>query len=641
MGWTFSSASNFAFLNWDDEAVILQNRALEWPGVLTWAFTTTYMEHYQPLSWLVWAGFKHAFGLDPSAFHVANVIAHIACVLLVWLVARLVLTRAQADLTQRTRDAAAFAAALLFGLHPLRVEVVAWISALPYALALALTLASLAAYVRAGVHTSQRWWMAALVLYAASLMARPVALGFPVVLIGVDVWLLQRSARASVRKVWPFAVFAVLAAVVESTARVPGLNDASWVVRLQWASSAPFVYLWHTVAPLGLTPLDALPLTPVARPGVMAAALLALVAVTVAAWTFRHRSPTALAAWVAYLALLTPAAGLVPSGLQLTADRYTYFPGVVVAMFVAGSVASWAARRSARISLATAAFLIVALACVFATRRTLAPWSDSISLWSRVVALEPTNDVGLYNLATALAAAGRAQEAEVQYRQLLTLQPGHASARANLDRLAAARLEGEGNASAARGDFAHAAERYQQAITLDPGRTHSHAGRGMALASLGRASEAIPALREAMRQGEREPAVPNALAVLLLQIGETREARTVMEAGLRDHPNDVNLAHNLARLLATTPGLGDADRALALTLARAVVESTRGRDPRATATLAEAFAANGRFAEASTTNARAAGLATAQGDHELAVQITARGARIEAPGSEKASLARS
>ena len=516
-------------------------------------------------------------------------------------------------------------------------------SALPYALALAFMLASLLAYLRSGAHESQ-WRLAALALYAVSLLARPVALGFPGVLFVLDTWLLERRPRASLARMWPFAILAIAAAIVESVARAPGLNETPWLFRLQSVAIAPFVYLWHTVAPVALTPLHALPLDPVANTAVLVAAVLALMTVTVAAWWTRRRWPAVFAAWVSYLALLAPAAGLVPSGLQATADRYAYLPGVVIAVAVVGGLlrlapairrdadsAAWA-PSAIRMTLVMGALLMVVVASAVSARRALAPWADSIALWSRVVALDPRHDVGLYNLATALAAAGRPDAAAARYREVLALQPGHDLARANLNRLEAARLEGEANDLAARGELAAAAERYQQAIDRDAGRRHSYAGRGMALANLGRGAESILALRRAVALGERDPAIANTLGVLLLQSGQVREARVVFEAALALHQNDVNLAHNLARLLATAPDLTPGDAGLALRLANAVVEATAGRDPRAMETLAAALAANGRLEEARATNARAAALASAQGDRDLAVQITARGRGYRRPG---------
>jgi protein O-mannosyl-transferase len=632
VAWTYFPAAAFAFLNWDDQSVILRNPSLAFPGITRWAFTTTYMEHYQPLSWLAWAAINAGFGREAGAFHVANIAAHVVCVLLVYAVARVVLTQAVPETSAALRSAASVAAALLFGLHPLRVEVVAWISAMPYSLALAFLLASFLAYLRTAARSPTRLPVAALVLYAASLAVRPVALGFPAVLVVFDVWLLKRRARTSLSVAWPFAVLAVAAAGIESVARTSGINDTPWLYQVQSAASAPFVYLWHTIAPVSLTPLDVLPIEPVANPAVAAVALLALASACLAAWIGRHRWPALAAAWAAYLALLAPAAGLMQSGLQATADRYAYLPGVVVAIAVAMAGAQWASARKGRVTYAAVVVLVLLAAEAVTARRMLMPWSDSVSLWSRVVALDPRHDVGLYNLGAALAAEGRNEEAAARYRQVLALRPDHEDARANLDRLDAARLETEGNELAASGDLVTASERYRQAIALDPRRTHSQAGLGMALATLGRSTEAMPILRDAIRLGTDDPAVPNALGVLLIQSGQPREARSVLETALARHPDEVSLAHNLARLLATGGVAEPSDATLALRLANAVVEATGGRDPRAMETLAAALAINDRSAEAITINARAAALAAAQGDRDLAVQITARGRAYRRPG---------
>lgn len=629
---TYWPALGFTFLNWDDPRVIVENPALDVPGAWRWAFTTFYMEHYQPVSWLAWAGIKAGAGPDAAAFHAANIAAHLLGVLLVWRVAHALWARATPDVPTAWRDAAAVAAALLYGLHPLRVEVVAWVSALPYALAVVLALASLLAWLRASSPAALRSLIPALLLFAASLAARPVALGFPVVLVILDGWLHARALRTGVKRAWPFAALAVVFAGAEFVARVPGLAETPWLYRVQSAASAPFVYLWRTVAPVGLTPLDVLPLNPVGNVGVTVVAVLALAGISAAAWVWRRPWPSLAASWACYLALLVPAAGLVPSGQQATADRYSYLPAIVVSMLVAGAGARWAAGHVIRPRALVAAATVLVVASAVVTRSTLAPWTDSVSLWTRVVTLDPSNDVGLYNLGVALAAEGRGEEAAARYREVLALNPSHRDARTNLGLLDATRLEREGNDLAARGDLTSAVSRYQQAIALDPQRRHARAALGMALASLGRTGEALPHLREAVRQGETDAAVANALGVLLLQAGEAREARAVFEQALAVHQTDVSLGHNLARLLATSPGLERKDVELALRLASAVVDATGGRDPRALETLAAALAANGRVTEARTTNARAAAMAEAQGDRELAVQITARGRDYRNPG---------
>ena len=120
VAWTYWPATAFGFLNWDDQAAIVRNPSLDYRAA-TWAFTTTYMEHYQPLSWLVWASIKARFGLDAAAFHAANISAHAVCVMLVWGVSRRLFSRIAPEVPGSWHDGAALTAALLYGLHPLRV----------------------------------------------------------------------------------------------------------------------------------------------------------------------------------------------------------------------------------------------------------------------------------------------------------------------------------------------------------------------------------------------------------------------------------------------------------------------------------------------------------------------------------------
>ena len=139
------------------------------------------------------------------------------------------------------------------------------------------------------------------------------------------------------------------------------------------------------------------------------------------------------------------------------------------------------------------------------------------------------------------------------------------------------------------------------------------------------AREAAPHLREAVRLGESDPAVFNTLAGLLIESGAAGEARAVLEGAIATHPNDVTTAHNLARLLVSTPGLPQPERMRAFRLAEAVVQETNGQDARALDTLAATLANIGRMEDARRFNAQAALVAAEHGDHELSVQITARG----------------
>ena len=139
---TFAPALGFDLLNWDDRSVIVDNAALTQPDVKRWAFTTTYMEHYQPASWLLWAALRGPGAPDAAAYHGANVALHLLVALLVWAVSRALFRRALPHRSASTVDTAAAVASALYAVHPLRVEVVAWVSAMPYALAAVCALAA-------------------------------------------------------------------------------------------------------------------------------------------------------------------------------------------------------------------------------------------------------------------------------------------------------------------------------------------------------------------------------------------------------------------------------------------------------------------------------------------------------------------
>ncbi|HVR70170.1 MAG TPA: tetratricopeptide repeat protein [Vicinamibacteria bacterium] len=539
------------FLNWDDPDALVRNPALEGPGLAPWAFTTTHLSHYQPLSWLAWGGWRAIAGPSAGAHHLLSLLVHLSNAALVFLLARGL--AAAAGLGPPAPRVAAAGAALLFAVHPLRVEPVAWASAFPYLLALAFCLVSALLYLEHARGVRGPWIEASVVFYALSLLSRAVAPGFPAVLLALDL-VLRRFGHVSPRRLLvekvPFGLLAAVATLVEGAARpFVSLERAGVGARLADAALAPFVYLQRTLWPVGLSPLDPLPLDPGTSVPVLAGGLALLAVLSFAAWRERRRRPALAAAWFSYLVLLGPALGLAPSGLQATADRYTYFAGVAPALLAgAGLGAAWASRAR-RTAVVAAVVAVVALAA--ATARQVRYWRDSVTLWTRAVELGPRNDVALYNLAHALEEKGDEAQAARRYEQTLRLLPEHGPARRNLGRIEARRLEREGNDLAASGRLPEAIAAYGRALAQDPARLHARRSRGMALAQLGRLAEAAPDLRAALAAGESEPAVVNALALALLEAGEPAGAVRVLRAGRLRHPEDAAIAHNLDRLLAT------------------------------------------------------------------------------------------
>lgn len=557
----FLRVSSNGFVNWDDPSTIVDNAHLVGPGVVTWAFTTDEMGHYQPLSWLAWALIRRVFGGNPTAFHAFSLAGHLLNVAFVYMLA-LRLT-ARAGVPASARRLASAAAALLFGIHPLQVEVVAWASAYPYVLSLNLLLLALVSYVgRAEQSARVGPLLFSIACYAVSQLVRASAVAFPLILLVLDVYPLRRplTRRVLIEKI-PFVVVAVAVAAAESNAReLATLQEVGIGARVTMAVTAPFVYLWRTVMPLRLTPLDPLPIEPQVAWTLLLLGVTGLISVTLVVLRNRNERPALAVAWVTYLLLLAPAVGLTPSGQQATADRYMYLPSVIVAVLIGVAIANaLATRRSRRMVVATGA-LVVTGALIATTWRQTTWWRDSVTLWSRAAELDARNDIATYNLAIALAALGREEEAMARYEETLKLVPDHDLARLNLDRLRA-------------------------------------------------------------KRADKDVTATNTRAFELLQAGRHREAADMLTQALSRHPDNHEIAHNLARLLATTPDPNVRNGAVALRLALAVREQMGGNDPRVLDTLAAAYAAQGQFDKARETAAAAARLARATGDMEMARAI--------------------
>ena len=613
------------FVNWDDPAVLVDNAHLGAPGAVAWAFSTTLIGHYQPLAWLVWSQVTSWFGLSPAAFHGLSLAVHIANGTLVYAAT---VRLANGALEPPRRRAAGLLAALVFLLHPAAVEPVAWASAFPYVLSLAALLLSLLAYLNRRPTLS-------LACYAASLLARATALGYPLVLLIIDRYPLDRRRHASIERLLiekiPFAALAVAAGGAEWYSRdVATLQEIGFGPRLTMAAAAPFVYLARIVWPVRLSPLDPLPISPVLEWFPLTIGLGAVVAATALAWRVRARWPMAGAAWLAYLILLAPVAGLTPTGLQATADRYLYVPGVVAAIVAGIAVARVPASRRAAGAAAAAATAAIAILGVLAWRQTQY-WNSSTTLWTRAAELDPRNDVASYNLAIALAEAGRDEEAIGWYERTLALVPDHDLARRNLAILRAADAERKADRLAAAGRADEARDEYARALALDPKRSHARAARGMLLLARGQFRDAASELRVATDEGVKDVEAWNGLAFALAQIGDAAGAANVLTRAAAEHPDAINVKHNLARLLATTPDPAVRDGARALRLAQEVCDRTGNRDPRALDTLSAAYAASGRLDLARETASRAAARARALGDVETAAEIEAHARMYRRP----------
>ncbi len=503
------------FVNWDDPFYFAQNphyRGLS-PSHLQWMFTTTYMSHYQPISWLTHAVVYEFWGMDPRGYHFVNLLFHVGNGVLLYTLIIAVLRQAWAGserINPRRLTVAAAVGALFFAVHPLRVEAVAWATERQEVVCGLFFLLSLLAYVRMcaaerAAQPRRLWYALSVGCFALSLMSKAAGLTLPVLLLVADNCPLRRlatpegSVRGSVLlEKLPYLVLTIAALAMASFAKgrydvVPLAEHGLFARSIQAGYGLSF-YLWKTLVPLNLSPLYALPhpLDP-ARP-VYVLGALATIGITISATLGRRRYPAILAAWVAYIVIVSPFLGLVQSGPQIAADRYTYLASLPWSVLVAAvfyrSARIWKSRpsawpvRPAATAALGATFVVLAVLTTAQTRI----WRDSLTLWTHVLSVEPDNDFAYFNRGHARHVAGNIPSALVDYDQSIRLDPTRSRYYNN-----------RGSARAATGDFDGALADFDEAIRRTPEFASPYGNRGNLRHAKGDVDGALADYNEAIR----------------------------------------------------------------------------------------------------------------------------------------------
>jgi len=533
------------FVSFDDRAVFLENpqiREISWAS-LGWMFSTVYVAIYQPLTWLLYAVDYAVWGLDPTGYHATALLLHGANAVLMYLLARAILRRAEPTDRVGAAGAAAHAwpaaaAALFFSLHPLRVEPVAWASARGQVQASCFAFLTLLAYLRAQEEPARRgrWLAASAAAFAVCMLTKSLAIALPGALLVIDHFLLRRFGREPLARVLlekvPFAAIAGLALVPAFLAKeltgsfaLTGEIEHGPVERLLQAGYGLTFYLVKTLVPLALSPLHPLERQLAGREPAFLAGAAASVALTLALVTLRRRWPGLLGTWLAYAILAAPVLGFAQSGPQLVADRYSYLACVPFALLV-GLGLLRRARRSTprgRRALAAAAALALVLLGALSARQTRI-WRDGDALWAHAVALHPESGLVRLFHANHLREEGRFEEAVASYDRALALGV-HRAAEAHNGRAASHQALGHRDAARAdadlavalaprnagyhlnrglvraEGDLPGALSDFSRALRLDPGLAPAYYSRAVAYQALGQRAGAVADLERALSLG--------------------------------------------------------------------------------------------------------------------------------------------
>lgn len=434
------------FVRWDDPTLVIDNPRIRGFSAenLAWMFTTPVMGHYQPLTWISYALDWSLWGLDPRGFHITNVLLHAANTALVFILAR----RLIGGRAGRWDDlAGALVAAGAWGVHPLRVESVAWVTERRDVLSVLFMLLSALAYLRAvepgsAALRSRGWYWASVGLLALSLLAKAWGMTFFVLLLILDWCPLGRlpgsqpgGARRVVLQKWPFVVLGITAAIGAALSQHTALATkslAEWgpIERLVQACHGLLFYVLKTLAPADLSPLYELPreLDPAAPIFLLSYVFVAALGV-LTLWGLR-RAPGFSAAALAYVVPLAPVLGILQSGEQFVADRYSYVAliGWMIALgWVTARVWRLPSTPAGRGLLLALPMVLVGALLVRATHVQARVWKDTETLWRHAADVaERTGPVGgltFSYLASELERQGRVQEAIRAHARALEIDP--------------------------------------------------------------------------------------------------------------------------------------------------------------------------------------------------------------------------
>ena len=655
----FLPAADHGFSIFDDDDYATANpvvqNGLTWAGV-KWAFITGHASNWHPVTWLSHMTDCELFGLNAGAHHSVSLLLHAANAALLLLL----LFRLTGALWP-----SAFVAAL-FAWHPLHVESVAWIAERKDVLSTFFALLALLFYARYAqkrskvegressadtavqaldIRRSTLDYFLALVFFALGLMAKPMLVTLPFVMLLLDYWPLQRVpsfGRLAFEK-WPFFVLVAVSCVITFLVQrhggmVASLEEIPLSHRLDNVPLAYTRYLLKLFWPSHLAIFYPLPKI-ISPPAVVGAAAV-LLAVTAAAWFGRKRGPYGLVGWLWFLGTLVPVIGLVQVGRAALADRYTYFPSIGVFIVVAFAVRDWAGRLQLSPRVIAAAAVLMLAGCVTLTENQLRFWRDDASLFAHAISVTRDNEPAHLCLGLAYEKEGRKADALSEFRMGLELNPYRVKTYGDIARL----LAGSGRTNEALAELHEALRRY-------PADVPSHDFLANLLADSGHTNEALAEFRETVRINPRDAALQNNLGALLVELGRFDEAmehyaaaarldpaggrapyltgKALLKQGrdaeavgkfreaLRLEPDNLQILVLLARVLAADEKPEVRDGHAAREYAVRANDLSDGAQPFALDALGMACAEAGRFDEAREMAQKAMDLATAAGTKNL------------------------
>ena len=533
---------NYEFLHYDDDVYVTNNTevksGLSWQGV-EWAFTTERGANWHPLTWLSLMLDCQLFGVKSGPMHIVNVLFHVANTILLFLV----LARMTKGVWQSVFIAG------LFALHPLHVESVAWVAERKDVLSTLFWLLTMLAYARYAERPSAGRYVAVLVLFVTGLLAKPMLVTLPFVLLLLDYWPLGRffnprfsTVRLLLEKV-PLVVLSAASSVITFIAQreagsVLSIHTIFFEERVINAIISYISYIGKMFWPVRLAVLYPHPVNRIpAAEALICAAILMLITVLCVYYVRRHKY--LFVGWLWYLGTLVPVIGIVQVGSQAMADRYTYIPLIGIFVIITLGAAELLQKMPSRKIILGVLAGVSLSACAVVTSHQLKYWKDSLTLFEHTLAVTEGNYLMHNNYANVLSGLGRQAEAASHLAEALRFLPNSPEIHNNY-----------GNVLRETGKLDEAIEQYKVALKLNPDFTLAHYQLGVALAAKGDYEGVIQQYRLYAGTAVDLADIRQGLATELAKEGKVDDAVNQFQQAMIVNPDSTEVLSNFGFALA-------------------------------------------------------------------------------------------
>jgi protein O-mannosyl-transferase len=495
---------NFEFVNYDDNVFVTQNIHVS-SGLklenIKWAFTSMYASNWMPLTWLSFMLDSQISKMNPTFFHLSNVLFHIFNSILLFII----LERMTGAFWRSTL------VAILFAIHPLHVESVAWITERKDVLSTFFLLLTVWSYVYYIQRSNYKRYAIVFILFALGLMSKPMLVTLPFILLLLDYWPLKRytlfnrpesSKSEKEENVFQMKIFAhlvyekiplfflsiisIIITIIAQKQEIAIRQIIPFYIRLENACVSYCSYMIKMVWPASLAALYPHP-EYIALGQIFAAAIL-LIGISSAAIYYKKRFPYLIFGWLWYLGTLVPVIGLVQVGVQSMADRYTYISIIGLFIIIVWTVADLTKKLVYRQYILTLLSAVIVFSLMLVTYSQIKYWKNSETLFTRTLDVTENNYVMECNMGVLLAGQGNIQDAVLHYEAALKINPKDADTNYNY-----------GNLLAAQGKMENAVKLYNASIKEKPKFAPAYNNLGIIFSREGRQEKAIEQFREATR----------------------------------------------------------------------------------------------------------------------------------------------